>query len=166
MTLCADTALLRPTDHRSWRRNAKGRSRSERVRGLSDGKPLGADGGQVHYPRHVRHQQICEQPQKRLPELVGQQCRHFRLVNLRRARFIRTSRLAPTLLPRQTPSDAAATRQQGTHAAQQIIQQRSRISWRKHPGFMSKSARGFSRDRARDCTGRSALFGESPPRAV
>jgi high affinity Mn2+ porin len=35
--------------------------------------------GKFRYHRHIRRQQLREQPQRRFPKLVGHQCRHVRL---------------------------------------------------------------------------------------
>ena len=67
--------------------------------GLADGEPPGADGRQVRHRRHLRHQQIRQQPEDRLSELVADQRRHVRLCRRRLGLHLRRGRrVVPGLL--------------------------------------------------------------------
>ena len=84
--LCAHPPLLRPPDHRSRRRHAKGRRRGQPVQRLANGEPAGAHRRQVRRHRHFRHQQIRSRSAQRLYELGADRHRHLRL-RLRRLGF-------------------------------------------------------------------------------
>ena len=79
-------------DHRSRRRHREGRSRHQSVRRLAGGEPPRAHGRQVRDRRHLRHQQIRQQSEKRFPQLDADQCRHVRLCRRRLGLHLRRGR--------------------------------------------------------------------------
>ena len=90
--LRAHPALLRPPDHRSRRRHAKGGWRGQPIQRLANGEPAGVHRRQVRRHRHFRHQQIRPRSAQRLHELGADRHRHLRLRRRRLGFYLRRRR--------------------------------------------------------------------------